>query len=197
MPITDCRSGVCHPEYLWFNGYLSPAVIGAAKNGISGIPSSYVPYLPPINNVVGAANFGNNNVPVTLKNGTVVSTAYSPGPAGANPFSQTVLLGPSNFNADISIYKVFSLSERVKLRVNVERVQRVQHSGSLEPEHDGWNGVLADIVLDAEADSVLGPHYVLAVPCLPKETQGSRPESLQFPSATTSCTPCTHALGAP
>ena len=27
-PITDCRSGVCHPAYLWFNGYISPTVIG-------------------------------------------------------------------------------------------------------------------------------------------------------------------------
>ena len=36
LPITDCRSGVCRPAYLWFNGYISPTVIGAARNGISG-----------------------------------------------------------------------------------------------------------------------------------------------------------------
>jgi len=132
-PITDCRSGVCHPEYLWFNGYLSPAVIGAAKNGISGVPSNYLPYLPPINNVPGTSNFGNNNVPVTLKNGTVVSTAYSPGPSGANPFSQTVLLGPSNYNADISLYKVFSLTERVKLRVNVDAFNAFNIQGRVNP----------------------------------------------------------------
>jgi hypothetical protein len=132
-PITDCRSGVCHPEYLWFNGYLSPAVIGAAKNGISGVPSNYLPYLPPINNVPGTSNFGNNNVPVTLKNGTVVSTAYSPGPSGANPFSQTVLLGPSNYNADISLYKVFNLTERVKLRVNVDAFNAFNIQGRVNP----------------------------------------------------------------
>jgi hypothetical protein len=133
VPITDCRSGVCHPEYLWFNGYLSPSVIGAAKNGISGIPSNYVPYSAPINNVPGAANFGNNNVPVTLKNGTVVSTAYSPGPAGVNPFSQTVILGPSNFEADISLYKVFSITERVKLRVNVDAFNAFNIQGRVNP----------------------------------------------------------------
>ena len=38
VPINDCRSGVCHPAYLWFNGYISPTVINAAKNGVSGIP---------------------------------------------------------------------------------------------------------------------------------------------------------------
>ena len=32
-PINDCRSGVCHPAYLWFNGYVAPTVINA-KNGI-------------------------------------------------------------------------------------------------------------------------------------------------------------------
>jgi Carboxypeptidase regulatory-like domain len=131
-PITDCRSGVCHPEYLWFNGYLSPAVINTPK-GITGVPSSYVPYQAPINNVPGAANFGNNNVPVMLKNGTVVSTAYSPGPAGVNPFSQTVILGPNNYNADISLYKVFSITERVRLRVNVDAFNAFNIQGRVNP----------------------------------------------------------------
>jgi hypothetical protein len=132
-PITDCRSGVCHPEYLWFNGYISPTVIGAAKNGISGLPANYTPYLAPVNNTPGTANFGNNNVSITLKNGSQVVTGYSPGPAGANPFSQTVLLGPSNFNADISLYKVFSFSESVKLRINVDAFNAFNIQGRVNP----------------------------------------------------------------
>ncbi len=132
-PITDCRSGVCHPEYLWFNGYISPTVIGAAKNGISGLPGNYTPYLAPINNTVGGANFGNNNVTITLKNGSQVVTAYSPGPAGANPFSQTVLLGPYNYTADVSLYKVFSFNERVKLRVNVDAFNAFNIQGRVNP----------------------------------------------------------------
>ncbi len=133
VPITDCRSGVCHPEYLWFNGYLAPTVIGAAKNGISGLPADYVPYLAPINNTPGTSNYGNNNVPVTLNNGTVVNTAFSPGPSGANAFSQTVLLGPYNYDADISLYKVFSISERVKLRVNVDAFNAFNIQGRVNP----------------------------------------------------------------
>jgi hypothetical protein len=147
VPITDCRSGVCHPEYQWFNGYISPAVIDAAKNGISGLPANYTPYSAPINNVPGTANFGNNNVTVTLKNGKQVVTGYSPAPssspssastpttvtAGANPFSQTVLLGPYNFNADISLYKVFSFTERVKLRVNVDAFNAFNIQGRVNP----------------------------------------------------------------
>ena len=133
VPINDCRSGVCHPEYQWFNGYVSPAVINAAKNGISGLPANYTPYSAPINNVPGAANFGTNNVTVTLKNGSKVVTGYSPGPSGANPFSQTVLLGPYNYNADISLYKVFTLTERVQLRLNLDTFNAFNIQGRVNP----------------------------------------------------------------
>jgi hypothetical protein len=144
-PITDCRSGVCHHEYLWYNGYIAPNVIGAAKNGISGIPSGYVPYEAPINNDPNGPNFGNNNVTVNLKNGTQVVTAYAPAPSAAvtssvttavapgNPFAQTILLGPMNFEADISLYKVFSLTERVKLRINVDAFNAFNIQGRVNP----------------------------------------------------------------
>jgi hypothetical protein len=133
VPITDCRSGVCRPAYLWFNGYLSPTVINAAKNGVTGLPANYTPYLTPINNTPGTPNFGNNNVNVNLKNGSTVAVAYSPGPAGANPFSQTVLQGPFNCNADISLYKVFSLKENVKLRVNLDAFNAFNIQGRVNP----------------------------------------------------------------
>ena len=118
VPITDCRSGVCRPAYLWFNGYISPTVVNAARNGVTGIPAGYQPYLAPINNTPGTTNFGNNNVSVPLKNGSQALTAFNPGPAGVNAFSQTILMGPNNYQADISLYKVFSITERVRLRVN-------------------------------------------------------------------------------
>jgi hypothetical protein len=131
-PITDCRSGVCHPEYLWFNGYIAPTAINAT-NGVSGLPAGYTPYQTPINNTPGTANYGTNNVLVTLKNGTQVLTPYSPGPAGANPFSQTVLLGPYNFEADMSLYKVFTITERVRLRVNVDAFNAFNIQGRVNP----------------------------------------------------------------
>jgi hypothetical protein len=132
-PVTDCRSGVCHRAYLWFNGYIAPTVINAATNGITGVPANYAPYLAPINNMPGTANYGNNNVPITLKNGTQVLASYSPGPSGANPFSQTVLLGPYNYTTDISLYKVFSVTERVKLRVNVDAFNAFNIQGRVNP----------------------------------------------------------------
>jgi hypothetical protein len=104
-----------------------------------------VPYEAPINNTPGTPNYGNNNVPVTLKNGTTVSTAYSPGPSGAvtssvstavsppNPFAQTILLGPYNYETDVSLYKVFTLTERVKLRLNVDAFNAFNIQGRVNP----------------------------------------------------------------
>jgi hypothetical protein len=133
VPITDCRSGVCRPAYLWFNGYISPTVINAAKNGVTGLPANYVPYQAPINNTPGTPNFGNNNVTVNLKNGTQVVTGFSPGPAGSNPFSQTVLMGPSNYTADVSLYKEFAVTERSRLRLNLDAFNAFNIQGRVNP----------------------------------------------------------------
>ena len=104
-----------------------------AKNGISGIPADYTPYLAPINNTPGTPNFGNNNMTVTLKNGSQVVTAYSPGPAGANPYAQTVLLGTFNFLTEASLYKIFSITEKVTLRLNVDAFNTFNIQGRVNP----------------------------------------------------------------
>jgi hypothetical protein len=132
-PITDCRSGVCRPAYLWFNGYISPTVINAARNGVTGVPADYKPYLAPINNTPGTANFGNNNVSVPLKNGSQVVTGFNPGPAGSNAFSQTILQGPKNYQANISLYKEFSFTERMRLRVNLDAFNAFNIQGRVNP----------------------------------------------------------------
>jgi hypothetical protein len=133
VPVTDCRSGVCRPAYMWFNGYLAPTVINAASRGVQGVPSDYQPYLAPINNTPGTTNFGNNNVLVTLANGQQVTTAYSPGPSGVFPYNSTVLQGPKNFQADISLYKEFRFTERVKLRFNVDAFNAFNIQGLVNP----------------------------------------------------------------
>ena len=161
VPITDCRSGVCRPAYQWFNGYISPTVINAATNGISGLPADYTPYLAPINNTPGTANFGNNNVSVPLKNGTSAVTAYSPGPAGSNPYSQTILLGPFNFLTDMSLYKTFSITERVKLRLNFDAFNAFNIQGLVNPNTTDGDPDSADVLLDAAPDPAHHPVVVL------------------------------------
>jgi hypothetical protein len=133
VPVTDCRSGVCRPAYMWFNGYLAPTVVNASSRGVTGVPSDYQPYLAPINNTPGTTNFGNNNVLVTLANGTQVTTAYSPGPSGVFPYNSTVLQGPKNFQADVSLYKEFRFTERTMLRVNFDAFNAFNIQGLVNP----------------------------------------------------------------
>jgi hypothetical protein len=133
VPITDCRSGVCRDAYMWFNGYVAPPLINQ-PNGVMGLPADYVPYQTPINNTPGMANFGTNNVTIMLNNGKSVVTGYNPGPAGVNPFSQTVLPGPFNFVADMSLYKTFSITERVKLRFNIDAFNAFNIQGLRNPD---------------------------------------------------------------
>ena len=138
VPITDCRSGVCRNAYMWFNGYIAPNLVNTAK-GVMGLPADYVPYQTPINNTPGTKDFGNNNVMVTLKDGSTVPAGYSPGPQGVNPFSHTVLPGPFNYIADLSIYKTFSITEGIKLRFNVDAFNAFNIQGLNNP--DGTTGI--------------------------------------------------------
>jgi hypothetical protein len=146
--ITDCRSGVCRPAYEWFNGYIAPSVVNAAVKGVSGLPSGWVPATTPINNTpppditktckqqvctLTQANYGNNNVTVTLADGTPDNVAFSPGQQGTHPYSQKVLDGPINYTIDLSVFKVFPITESVRLRFNVDAFNALNMQGYNNP----------------------------------------------------------------
>jgi Carboxypeptidase regulatory-like domain len=153
-PITDCRSGVCRPSFLWFNGYLAPTVIAGVDcttNCVSGLPGDYVPYQTPINNIPPTnpnqtcaqqaattpcstvqANYGNNNVTVPQLGGKTTSVAFSPGPS-TNPFAKSVINGPFNYIAAASLFKVFPITERVNLRFNWDVFNVLNDQGYLNP----------------------------------------------------------------
>jgi hypothetical protein len=143
--ITDCRSGTCHPSYLWFNGYIAPTVnanTGCTAKCISGLPSNYVPYQVPIDNTPGTTYYGQNEVAVTLASSLVVNTPYSPGPFGANPFSHTFLNGPINYTIDGSLFKVLPITERVILRFNFDVFNALNMQGYNNPSGtDGTEAV--------------------------------------------------------
>lgn len=135
-PITDCRSGVCHKAYEWFNGYIPPTAIagnvcaGGLSTVVQGLPTNWKPSQSPIDTTCSAPvngktvtdkYFGQNEVNVMLPgNPTPQPVAYSPGPYGANPYSHTILNGPMNWTADASLFKVFPITESVNLRFNVD-----------------------------------------------------------------------------
>jgi len=118
---------------MWFNGYLAPTVINATTRGVTGVPSGYTPYLTPINNTPGQTNFGNNNVVQNLAGGRQVTTVFSPGPSGVRPYNAFVLQGPKNFQSDISLYKEFVITERVKFRFNVDAFNAFNIQGLQNP----------------------------------------------------------------
>jgi hypothetical protein len=139
-PIMDCRSGVCYKEYEWFNGYIAPTFLPTAaaygsvgctqstKGIVTGLASDWVPYQTPTDNTCGDTYFGSNEAKITLSNGTTQNQTYSPSPNGAvsgsnegsNPYAHTVLNGPINWTADLSVFKVFPITEKLNLRVNVD-----------------------------------------------------------------------------
>ncbi|MBI3278650.1 MAG: carboxypeptidase regulatory-like domain-containing protein [Acidobacteria bacterium] len=135
IPVTDCRSGVCRQANLWFNGYIAPNQINNPNRGVTGLPDDYVPYQTPINNTPGQPNYGTNNVSVRLANGNNLLTAYNPGPIGVNPFWKTNFLGPFNYITDMSLYKVFSITERWKLRFNVDAFNAFNIQGNVNPNN--------------------------------------------------------------
>jgi len=154
--ITDCRSGICHPSYEWFNGYLAPTVNAGANctaKCISGLPSNWAPYQTPIdtNPVATSADptakyYNTNEVSVTLANGTVAPNTYSPGPYGANPFSHTFLNGPINWTVDLSLYKVFPITEKVNLRFNLDAFNALNVQGYNNPSGSDGTEPVADQV---------------------------------------------------
>lgn len=88
--------------------------------------------------VEGEVNYNTNNVTVTLSNGTGAATpiAYAPTPttgAGANPYDHTYLNGPINFTLDLSIFKVFPITERVRLRFNMDAFNALNVQGYNNP----------------------------------------------------------------
>ena len=137
VPVTDCRSGVCVKGYEWFNGYLSPLVLGAncpnAPACVTGLPSDYQPYQTWVNNNPASQYFATNDVNVTFPNGTANTLSYDAGPIGANYTSKTYLNGPINWTADLSLFKVFPIKGSVNLRLNFDAFNAFNHPGEVNP----------------------------------------------------------------
>lgn len=137
IPIKDCRSGVCYKEYEWFNGYIAPtanANVDCTKNCVYGLPADWVPYQTPIDNTPGTKYYQQNEVSITLPGKKPTDIAYSPTSniSGGNPYSKTVLNGPFLWTVDASLFKVFPVTQRVRLRFNVDafNVFNVQGMGN-------------------------------------------------------------------
>jgi hypothetical protein len=141
---TDCRSGNCHPAYLWFNGFIPPTSIqgpNCTSKCVSGLPSDYQPYEIPIDDTPGTSNYNTNNVQVSSpallasNKGNPVTIAFSPGNYNTNRYSKTFLNGPMNYTADLSLFKVFPITEHTDLRVNVDAFNVLNMQGFANPSN--------------------------------------------------------------
>jgi hypothetical protein len=53
---------------------------------------------------------------------------------GAHPYSKTFLQGPFNYTADLSVFKVFPITEKTTLRVNVDAFNVLNMQGYTNPD---------------------------------------------------------------
>jgi hypothetical protein len=161
-PITDCRSGICVKSYEWFNGYIAPTAISgnACAAGLTSVvnnlPSSWTPNQEPLDVSCSAPSngktvvdkyYGDNDVAMSNVSGQANGTeiGYGDVPANndngaseggidvTNPFGHTVLDGPWNWNADASLFKLFPITERAYLRLNVDAFNVFNHQNLPNP----------------------------------------------------------------
>ncbi|MGD0499156.1 MAG: carboxypeptidase regulatory-like domain-containing protein [Bryobacteraceae bacterium] len=155
FPIKNCTGGTCLPGYLAANGYISVPTINRTNaagqcTGICGIPSTYVPYSLPLitygqtalpanapSNTVLSTYWETQNVWFKLQDGSNVRTTINTNlPALRN---QSVA-GPWQFGLNASLFKVFDVTERVKLRFNADFFNVLNNPGLGTP---GSNGIIS------------------------------------------------------
>jgi hypothetical protein len=147
VTVTDSTNSVTQKKKLWFNGFILPSTtqIGA----ISGLPSGYTvgsasspAYESPINFVPGTCGGAAQAICSTTNNVNVVgpsksfnNIAFTPSPSnfGDNPYSRTILPGPFNYNVDLSVFKVFAITERMALRFNADAFNALNIQGYSTP----------------------------------------------------------------
>lgn len=144
---TDPRDERCVEGYLWYNGYISQRFInsrndGGLRNGVFGLPENYKPAQSPINpwpkngkpTDLNANDYDTNVVYMPLLNGSVQRVAYD---TGLHPWRNQYRLGPFNWTMDSSLWKFFQLTERVRLRANVDVFNVFNVQGLNVPGTDG------------------------------------------------------------
>jgi hypothetical protein len=132
-----------------------PGCAGTSPLTVTGLPAGWQPYETPMD-VSCTANgttpttdkyYGDNDVLMSnvagQSNGTEIGYGVVPADndngssEGAidvtNPFGHTALHGPTNWVADASLFKVFPITERSNVRMNVDAFNVFNHQGLPNP----------------------------------------------------------------
>lgn len=134
-PIQDCRSGVCYPGYLWWNGYIPANQINSVDedgnpNGVMGVPANYKPAAQPLipwgqtalppNAPPGTdleSYWDTNTVWLKLNNGKTQRVTYN---TSLPPWRNQYVPGPLQWFQDASLFKSVNLKEKLTLRFNID-----------------------------------------------------------------------------
>lgn len=157
-PIEDCRSGICRPGYLWWNGYIPSNQINSydaqgRPNGIMGVPADYKPAAQPLipwgstalppnapANTNVASFWDTNTVWVPLESGTPQRIAYND---NLHPWRNQYLPSVRQWGLDASLFKTVPITERVNLRFNADFFNVLNKPGN--PNSVGSNGILSTV----------------------------------------------------
>ena len=146
--VEDCRSGVCYPGYLYWNGYIPANRINSydasgKPNGVMGLPENYVPsnrpLIPTPKNGGSSADplfafYETNTVWVPLKNGNLQRVAFD---NSLNPWRQQFVLGPMTYMLNASAFKTVRIHERAFVRINADFFNVLNLAGIPQPGSDG------------------------------------------------------------
>jgi hypothetical protein len=154
-PIQDCRTSVCVPGYLWWNGYIPANQINSHDangnpNGYEGIPDNYKPAVTPLipwgtttlppnapANTVISQYWDTNNVWIPLKNGNAQIVGYN---NGLHPWRNQYLPSVRQWNLDASIFKNINIGERFNTRLAADWFNVFNHPNN--PNTVGGDGFL-------------------------------------------------------
>jgi hypothetical protein len=144
---TDPREERCTPGYLWFNGYISARNINTTnaaglRTGVFGLPENYRPAQKPINpapapgqtSTIPVGDYDTDVVYIRLKDGSTRRVEYD---TGLHPWRNQYRMGPFNWVTDASLLKFFNVTERVKVRVNLDVFNVFNVQGLNAPNGEG------------------------------------------------------------
>ena len=150
--IEDCRSGVCIPGYLYYNGYIPATRINSydasgRPNGVMGVPANYTPAHKPVIPIPADGGsptdplrpyYDSNTVWVPLKNGTLQRVSLD---TNLHPWRNQFVPGPWSFGLDASLFKTVRITEKTALRFNADFFQVLNNPGT--PQPDSSSGIIS------------------------------------------------------
>jgi hypothetical protein len=140
-PIEDCRSGVCRPGYLMWNGYIPAHQINSVDartgkpNGVMGVPENYKPAAAPLwpypadfasRSAATDPNYGNYGsnfvwLPVTNQAAPYrISLTGASAGSPLHPWINQPVQSTNTWSVDAALVKNFTIRERVNLRFQAD-----------------------------------------------------------------------------